>query len=156
MALTTACMSWARGRPPHLAGGIDGATSLHWASVRSDGYGFRSIPYLSAFYGLLKQVLRPFAVYSGAMIPIRRCLPISPRTVWSDKGLRHKWSLSAPQWAVFVFVGFYPVLVFPWELVRRSRRLRNKRCIDCGYDLTGNVSRRCPECGEMHWQNYEA
>ncbi len=23
-------------------------------------------------------------------------------------------------------------------------------CIACGYNLTGNVSGRCPECGEVH------
>ena len=27
------------------------------------------------------------------------------------------------------------------------RRTRWPRCVRCGYDLTGNVSGRCPECG---------
>lgn len=26
-------------------------------------------------------------------------------------------------------------------------RLRQGRCVRCGYSLTGNVSKRCPECG---------
>jgi hypothetical protein len=26
---------------------------------------------------------------------------------------------------------------------------RGLRCIYCGYDLTGNVSGRCPECGNL-------
>lgn len=30
----------------------------------------------------------------------------------------------------------------------RSRRLVAGRCTECGYDLTGNVSGTCPECGE--------
>lgn len=30
---------------------------------------------------------------------------------------------------------------------RRGRRRGAPRCDDCGYDLTGNVSGRCPECG---------
>jgi hypothetical protein len=40
-----------------------------------------------------------------------------------------------------------------WDLIdrpnaRRRRRLRNGQCIRCGYDLTGNVSGVCPECGK--------
>lgn len=34
----------------------------------------------------------------------------------------------------------------PGALARRSRRLEG-RCGRCGYDLTGNVSGVCPECG---------
>lgn len=30
---------------------------------------------------------------------------------------------------------------------RRRRRERNGQCIHCGYDLTGNTSGKCPECG---------
>lgn len=32
--------------------------------------------------------------------------------------------------------------------VRRWYRARRGRCIGCGYDLTGNVSGVCPECGK--------
>jgi len=40
-----------------------------------------------------------------------------------------------------------------WHLVdrpnalRRRRRLKSGLCGKCGYDLTGNVSGVCPECG---------
>jgi len=43
---------------------------------------------------------------------------------------------------------------FPLALRRDLRDLRARlraargRCTKCGYDLTGNVSGRCPECGE--------
>ena len=30
----------------------------------------------------------------------------------------------------------------------RRRRLRRGHCEHCGYDLTGNVSGVCPECGQ--------
>src|SRR5947207_13665419 len=36
-------MSTVRGRPPCLAGGIKGSMSFHWASVRSERYGFRMV-----------------------------------------------------------------------------------------------------------------
>jgi hypothetical protein len=32
--------------------------------------------------------------------------------------------------------------------VRRDRRRRRGLCVKCAYDLTGNVSGVCPECGE--------
>jgi hypothetical protein len=31
----------------------------------------------------------------------------------------------------------------------RSERLAPSACKDCGYDLTGNTSGRCPECGTI-------
>ena len=29
----------------------------------------------------------------------------------------------------------------------RAERLANGQCLRCGYDLTGNISGMCPECG---------
>lgn len=39
-----------------------------------------------------------------------------------------------------------------WSLLkgprfRRKRLAANRQCVKCGYDLTGNISGRCPECG---------
>lgn len=36
-----------------------------------------------------------------------------------------------------------------WRLATRDDRRRQGRCQECGYDLTGNVSRVCPECGSL-------
>jgi hypothetical protein len=33
-----------------------------------------------------------------------------------------------------------------WQL-RRERRAKRGRCLECGFNLTGNVSGVCPECG---------
>ncbi len=38
----------------------------------------------------------------------------------------------------------YPRLPF----ARRRWRLKHGLCVSCGYDLTGNVSGTCPECGQ--------
>lgn len=43
------------------------------------------------------------------------------------------------------FVLLLGVLSMPWW--RRLRRRRRGCCVACGYDLTGNVSGACPECG---------
>lgn len=56
-----------------------------------------------------------------------------------------------------VYCGLYPLIIFGAVLFVVS--LRNRRqnrqwtlgllmCNACGYDLTGNVSSVCPECGE--------
>ena len=48
-----------------------------------------------------------------------------------------------PFWIIFAPVAISTVLLF-W---RDRRRVQPGHC-KCGYDLTGNVSRVCPECGE--------
>ncbi len=45
---------------------------------------------------------------------------------------------------LLMFCGAYPVIRGP---VRQLWRRWRGHCIDCGYDLTGNRSGRCPECG---------
>ena len=47
-----------------------------------------------------------------------------------------------PVWLFVVAVGF-PTAVLWW----RDRRPKAGFCKACKYDLTGNVSGRCPECG---------
>ena len=55
-----------------------------------------------------------------------------------------------PYWLIEIVV-----LIIPGSLIclllrrplRRSRRLRRGLCHDCGYDLRGSITRRCPECG---------
>ena len=56
------------------------------------------------------------------------------------------WRLVVPCWCVATLFAVPPA----WWVVRRvrSRRLiRSGRCPACFYDLTGNVSGVCPECG---------
>jgi hypothetical protein len=42
-------------------------------------------------------------------------------------------------------VALFVLLEIP--ALRRDRRWRRGLCARCGYDLTGNVSGVCPECG---------
>ena len=53
-------------------------------------------------------------------------------------------------WVPLFLFAFYPTIAFIRFIrgpVRRRRRRRKGQCIPCGYDLTGNVSGVCPECG---------
>ena len=61
--------------------------------------------------------------------------------------------MSAPRWvftaatdglAALILAG--PGVALAVWLARRPRP-RPGRCAGCGYDLTGNTSGRCPECG---------
>jgi len=57
-------------------------------------------------------------------------------------------SLGIPTWMPPIAFGAIP-LISLWGLPRRRRRLRQARgqCVTCGYDLTGNLSGVCSECG---------
>lgn len=37
-----------------------------------------------------------------------------------------------------------------FSAVRRSARRRRNHCTNCGYNLTGNTSGQCPECGDAY------
>lgn len=54
----------------------------------------------------------------------------------------------APFWWVAVFLALYPIYggLYRSLILPRSRRRRGL-CVLCGYDLTGNTSGQCPECG---------
>jgi hypothetical protein len=54
---------------------------------------------------------------------------------------------TAPLWAPCILFAAYPTIAFIRGPLRRWRRRRKDLCIKCSYDLTGNVSGVCPECG---------
>jgi hypothetical protein len=56
-------------------------------------------------------------------------------------------AVRAPLWLLFAVSLCYPILAFVRGPVRRWRRRRRGLCVKCGYNLTGNVSGVCPECG---------
>ena len=57
-------------------------------------------------------------------------------------------AVKVPFCLLFAVLAAYPSIAFIRGPVRRWRRQRKGLCRMCGYDLTGNASRRCPECGE--------
>lgn len=53
-----------------------------------------------------------------------------------------------PIWLLLIIFVAYPMLWLTTHgPLRRYRRRRRNQCVKCGYDLTGNVSGVCPECG---------
>lgn len=55
--------------------------------------------------------------------------------------------ISAPPWAPLALFTAGPVWCLLGVRLRRARRRRRGCCLKCGYNLTGNVSGVCPECG---------
>ena len=50
-------------------------------------------------------------------------------------------------WLPFLLCALYPTWAFARGHVRRRHRRKRGLCLRCGYDLTGNVSGVCSECG---------
>ena len=63
------------------------------------------------------------------------------------------YKASAPLWVLAALLAAYPTIAFVRGPMRRWRRRRKGLCIECGYDLTGNVSGVCPECGNKTTAN---
>ncbi len=60
----------------------------------------------------------------------------------------HGYVLTLPLWAPFILFATYPTIAVIRGPFRRWRRRRQGLCAQCGYNLTGNVTGVCPECGE--------
>jgi len=56
-------------------------------------------------------------------------------------------NLQVPAWLPAPIFAAYPVVAFIIGPMRRWRRRMQGQCLACGYNLTGNVSGVCPECG---------
>lgn len=56
---------------------------------------------------------------------------------------RLSWAVVIPSYSFALACGVGVACIGVW----RSRRNRGRGCRNCGYDLTGNVSGTCPECG---------
>ena len=52
-----------------------------------------------------------------------------------------------PLWMLFLLLATYPTLAFIRGPLRRWRRRKRGECVNCGYNLTGNVTDVCSECG---------
>ena len=124
-----------------------------------------------------KTQLVVIAVHDGELMLRRRSStvdwrspPASPDDTWTLKQVKHKVPFLGlrlehakasageagtvyggkaviPLWLVFTLLIFYPVTAFLRGPVRRARRRKRGSCVQCGYNLTGNTSGTCPECG---------
>lgn len=57
------------------------------------------------------------------------------------------WQMHLPLLPLFFLFASYPTIAFVRGPLRRWRRSRKGLCIKCGYNLTGNTTGICSECG---------
>ena len=57
-----------------------------------------------------------------------------------------RWRFTMPLWPIVALAAVAPA-VWLVDPLRKRRRRKAGQCAACGYDLTGNVSGVCPECG---------
>jgi hypothetical protein len=69
------------------------------------------------------------------------------RLASSRQGENQLTVLVFPLWLPNLILFFTLGMALTYGPVRTWRRKRNGWCLWCGYDLTGNRSGRCPECG---------
>ncbi len=70
-----------------------------------------------------------------------------PAGNWSIGG-RPLCQIFVPCWFVVLLSAMYPTITFIRGPYRRYRRRKKGLCLACGYNLTGNVTGICSECGE--------
>jgi hypothetical protein len=110
--------------------------------------------------GLSNGVLYAQSVHRGRLIPVFPVKAVHPgypvaypiaRTIlgfnlWREKAVG--WSFREwdfPLWPIAVATAILPLRSY----ARRRRALRAGLCATCNYNLTGNVSGVCPECGTI-------
>lgn len=129
-------------------------TSLWWRCIRSE-----VVPYESGGAPAIEQ----FGLERGCIVwKVRLGHGGSPGHIWWYWGRERDVVVWAPNrvdelsslgyrathlplWIPLVVIGV-PAGLLWWRGYRRPRR---GHCPRCGYDLTGNVSGRCPECGAV-------
>jgi hypothetical protein len=112
---------WLRAAPP---------AALDWGALRSaDALRFAGFEFT------------PPTVASSYRVTYER----AGRTITTFVSFRY-WELAVPYWSLVSLAAAW--LAARLVVVRRRRaRSRAGACHGCGYDLTGNVSGTCPECG---------
>lgn len=50
-------------------------------------------------------------------------------------------------WPIALLLLTYPAITLIWRPIGRRKRRQRGACVSCGYDLTGNVTGVCSECG---------
>lgn len=111
------CWNWTTSRNSHISGLRDGRLVIDTRKF-AEPIKHGRIPGIGSF----------MTVYKHAAAPARLIVSIN-------------------LFGVVLLFGAYPCLVFIRGPVRRFRRRRNGLCPQCGYNLRGNVSGRCLECG---------
>ena len=91
----------------------------------------------------MPDVVSPFpsSFFRGAGGAMLSLIPGSGATAGLERTLDFRF------WALAILFGVWPVWCFFRGPLRRARRRAAGCCPPCGYNLTGLIEPRCPECG---------
>ena len=119
--------------------------SWHFSNVQRDWYHVLCLRNGSCWY----QYRTPESLWQVPVQP-RECkarLPWVGCVQVVTRGNYRRVDVSLHLFGVVCLLGPYPLCVLVRGPIRRGIRRRRGCCAWCGYDLTGNVSGVCPECG---------
>ena len=108
----------------------------------------------SAFWQIAFQFGQSACCYiTGGSVTVLLGYPLSaPFVIARHTGGLYRWDEMASDWISFVELPLFTLLAavaVPTLLVLRFvPKFPRGCCRRCGYDLTGNVSGTCPECGQ--------
>jgi len=111
--------------------------------------------YFVDFKNRLRRDLRPSSHFDGrslyhktrSRLTVEQApTPSHPKRV--RRKLLHSAATGFPIWLTVPALLAYPAIAFIRGPLRRWRWRRKGCCRNCGYDLTGNTSGVCPECGK--------
>lgn len=87
----------------------------------------------------------------GSLVIDFRPTPVGFYTLWDRVDTKLMWAPAVMRSGRLVIVPFWmPFVLFVTVAAlahRRARGLKPGTCRKCGYDLTGNVTGKCSECG---------
>lgn len=63
------------------------------------------------------------------------------------RGASYRKGIAVPHWLLCALLLMYPAASLIRGPLRRRRRIRKGLCLHCGYNLKGNTSGKCSECG---------
>ena len=93
--------------------------------------------------------------YPTNLKPFLGSLTSGPRRGWAQVRSRHFVTGYLPYWCILAIIWPLPAIL-AMRSHRRRRRIRQSRCLSCGYSLKGNTSGTCSECGTSIQQSAEA
>jgi hypothetical protein len=96
-----------------------------------------------SFKGFLYGRMSPLSHWDQ-MLPSHHLYLQSFAAGWNDNGTFAGYCLILPYWFFAVLASVIPGI---WLRRRLNRRPPKGHCQACGYNLTGNTSGACPECG---------
>lgn len=127
-----------------------GKLSIGWTQWVQRDESRRDLSYAWRGFQILRRIDPKKTEYIGMRSPPLHLMSDAQKSLLAFRNSHQKIEqvLATPSWFPVLLFGAFPTI----SLLRYVHRLRKRRrnpngCVGCGYDLTGNTSGVCPECG---------